>query len=89
MFPRLTDDPKFKKDLKKFQHVRDNLPTELSKNTMSSILEDFISCAKNVDTHHTPYPDGTISPGKLRETRQKLVNLRMQLEKFERDFKAS
>lgn len=60
MFPRLTDDPKFKKDLKKFQYVRDNLPTELSKNTMSSILEDFISCAKNVDTHHTPYPDGTI-----------------------------
>jgi hypothetical protein len=89
MFPKLTDDPEYKKDLNRFEKVLEQLPTELSKQTMSSILKDFKECASVIDTHHTPTPNGTIEPQKLGETRQKMVNLRMQLQRFERDFKAS
>lgn len=85
MLSKLKNSERAKKEIKRYKNMIENLPTEDSKNKAQHLLNKLILQSNVIDQAHMFDINNKVDPKYLRENIDKLVKVRIELNKIFRD----
>jgi len=84
MLPKMTNIPKVKKDLKKYQEAIGSIPNNYIQQKAQKLLDDLVNEFKMIDKGHASEYDGNIQPKDIRDNVVRSIEIRRELEKYVR-----
>lgn len=84
---KISQSPRYKKDLEKFNNALKKVADVKKKNYFQKLIDEFQFQIKLIDDAHSSNNPGVIKPRALQENLKDLISLRHQLENLTKDTK--
>lgn len=87
MLPKITNYQKFKKEIAEYRAAIDKIKNDKIKEEYNKLLSVLLSESKIIDQTHDAVSNNDIDPRKIRENIEKMMDIRIKLQKVVKDSK--